>query len=155
MDVKSFFEQAKILRCVLFKQLIVDQGVNKLPRTQWLWIEHISHAHAQFNIWRQEMVLSPTCLDPLTLGWRNLHKKLLTILSQVAPAPVSELQFVRYNCEKSKCLRKCSCRGNNVVSWHMRIPIITTCILSVTILANVVGKVTVVRTLHHQWLVKI
>ena len=39
----------------------------------------------------------------------------MPVLYQVAPPPVSVLQLVRCNCEKSKCSRRCSCRGNNVV----------------------------------------
>ena len=64
--------QAKMLRCFLFKQLKDEQGVDKLPPTQEAWIEHIRRAHVQANIWCQDMVLNPTCLDPLTLGWRNV-----------------------------------------------------------------------------------
>ena len=51
-------------------------------------------------------MLSPTCLDPLTLGWRYLDQKLVPVLSRVAPAPVSVLQLVRCNSEKSKSVRK-------------------------------------------------
>ncbi|XP_014665031.1 PREDICTED: uncharacterized protein LOC106807252 [Priapulus caudatus] len=111
--------QANMLRWFLFKQLKDEQGVDELPPTQGAWIQHIRRAHVQANIWHQDMVLKPTCLDPLTLGWRNLDKKLLTVLSQVAPAPVLVLQLVRCNCEKSKCSRRCSCRGNNVVCTEL------------------------------------
>ena len=114
------FGQAKMLRWFLFKQLTDEQGVDKLPPTQGAWIEHICRAHVQYNIWHQDMVLNPTFLDPLTLGWRNQDKKLLIVLSQVAPAPVSVLQLVRCNCEKSKCSRRCSCRGNSVACTELR-----------------------------------
>ena len=43
----------------------------------------------------------------------------MPVLSHVAPAPVSVLQLVRFNCEKSKCSRRCSCRGNNVVCTEL------------------------------------
>ena len=111
--------QAQTLRWLLFKRLKDDEAVDKLPPTQGAWIEHIRRAHVQANIWHQDMVLNPTCLDPLTLGWRNLDNKLLPVLSQVAVAPVSVLQLVRCNCEKSKCSRTCSCRGNNVVCTEL------------------------------------
>ena len=111
--------QATTLRWFLFKQLKDDQGVDKLPPTRGAWIEHIRRAHVQANIWHQDMVLNPTYLDPLTLGWRNSDNKLLTVLSQVAPAPVSVLQLVRCNCGKSKCSRRCSCRGSNVVCTEL------------------------------------
>jgi hypothetical protein len=111
--------QAKMLRWFLFKQLKDEQGVDKLPPTQGAWIEHIRRAHVQANIWHQDMVLNSTCLNPLILGWRKLDNKLLTVLSQVPPAPVSVLQLVRCNCEKSKCSRRCSCRGNNVVCTEL------------------------------------
>ena len=91
--------EAKMLRWFLFKQLKDEQGVDKLPPTQGAWIEHIRRAHVQDNIWRQDMVLHPACLDPLTLGWRSIDNKLLTVLSQVPPAPDSVMQLVRCNCE--------------------------------------------------------
>ena len=65
------------------------------------------------------MVLKLTCLDPLTLGWRYLDRKLVPVLSHVAPAPVSVLQLVRCNCEKLNCSRRFSCRGNNVVCTEL------------------------------------
>ena len=58
-------------------------------------------------------------LDPLTLGWRYLDQKLVPVVSRVAPAPVSVLQLVRCNSEKSKCSQRCSCRGNNVVCTEL------------------------------------
>ena len=109
--------EAKMLRW--FKQLRDEQGVDKLKPTQGAWIEHIRRAHVQANIWHQDMVLNPTCLDPLTLGWRYLDRKLVPVLSHVAPAPVSLLQLVRCNYEKSKCSRRCSCRGENVVCTEL------------------------------------
>ena len=71
--------------------------------------------HVQTNIWHQAMVLNLTCLDPLTLEWRYLDRKLVPVHSQVAPASVSVLQLLRRNYEKSKCSQRCSCRGNNMV----------------------------------------
>ena len=58
-----------------------EHGLNK----------YIRRAHVHANIWHQDMVLNPTCLDPLTLGWRYLDRKLVPVLSHVAPAPVSVL----------------------------------------------------------------
>ena len=108
-----------MLRWFLFKQLKEEQGVDKLPPTQGAWIEHIRRAHVQANIWCQDMVLNPTYLDPLTLGWRIADKRLLTVLSRDPQAPASVLQLVRCNCEKSKCSRRCSCRVNNVVCTEL------------------------------------
>jgi len=62
------------------------------------------------------------------------------VLSQVKPSLVSVVQLARSNYEKSKCSRRCSCRGNNVVY---------------TELCKCGGKVTAVQTLHHEWLAKI
>ena len=43
---------------------------------------------------------------PSDLGWGYLDQKLVPVLSQVAPAPVSILQLVECNCQKSMCSRK-------------------------------------------------
>ncbi len=43
----------------------------------------------------------------------------MPVVSLVAPAPVSVLQLVRCNCETSKCSRRFSCRGNNVVCTEL------------------------------------
>ena len=53
-------------------------------------------AHAHANIWHHDrsIVLNPTRLDPLTLGWRYLDRNLVLVRYQVAPAPVSVLQLV-------------------------------------------------------------
>ena len=82
------------------------------------------------------MVLNPTCLDPLTVGCRYLDRKLVPVLSHVAPAPVSVLQLVRCNCEKSKCSREGAHAEGTM--WY------------VPNYANVAEKATTVRTLHHQ-----
>ena len=111
--------EARMLRWFLFKQLKDEQGVDKLPPTQEAWIEHIRRAHVQANIWCQDMALHPACLDPLTFGRRSIDNKLLTVLSQIPPAPDSVMQLVRCNCEKSMCSRRCSCRGNNVVCTEL------------------------------------
>ena len=66
--------QAKMLRWFLFKRLKDDEAVDKPPPTQGALNEHIRRAHVQANIWNQDLVLNPTCLDPLTLGWRNLNE---------------------------------------------------------------------------------
>ena len=55
----------------------------------------------------------------LTLWWRYLDRELVPVVSQVAPAPVSALQLVRCNCDKSKCSQRCSCRENNVVCTEL------------------------------------
>ena len=42
--------EAKMRRCFLFKQLRVEQGVDKLPATHGAWIEHMRRAHIQADI---------------------------------------------------------------------------------------------------------
>ena len=97
---------AKMLGWFLFKQLRDEQGVDKLPPID----QPMEHG---LNIYAVPMSrltygtrINPTCLDPLTLGWRYLYQNLVLVLSQVAPAPVSVLQLVRCNCQKSKCSRR-------------------------------------------------
>ena len=78
--LKSFFAlvisvrigETNMRRWFLFKQLRVEQGVDKLPATHGAWIEHMRHDHVQANTWHHDMVLKLTCLDPLTMGWRYL-----------------------------------------------------------------------------------
>ena len=66
-------------RWFLFKQLRVEQGVDKLPATHGAWIEHMRRAHVQANnIWHHDMVLKLTCLDPLTMGVEILIPKAST-----------------------------------------------------------------------------
>ena len=60
--------EAKIRRWFLFKQLRVEQGVDKLPATHGAWIEHMRCAHVQANIWHDDMVLKLSCLDTLIMG---------------------------------------------------------------------------------------
>ena len=117
--------EAMTVRCFLFKQHRGDQGVDKLGA----WIERMRCAHVQ----APDYGIS---LDPLTLGMEIPRpKSIVPVLYRVAPAPVSVLQLLRYNCEKSKCSQRCSCRGNNVVC---------------TELGTCVEKATHVRTIHSQ-----
>ncbi len=111
--------QAKRLRWCLFKQLKDEQGVDKLPPTQGAWVEHIRRAHIQCHMWLQDLVLNPSSLDPLSMGWKIQDNKYLPILSQIPPAPDAVLQLVRCTCEKSQCSKRCSCRSNNVVCTEL------------------------------------
>ena len=111
--------QAKRLRWCLFKQLKDEEGVDKLPPTQGAWVEHIRRAHIQCHMWLQDLVLNPSSLDPLSMGWKIQDNKYLPILSQIPPAPDAVLQLVRCTCEKSQCSKRCSCRSNNVVCTEL------------------------------------
>jgi len=117
--------QANALRWHLFKLLKPDQGVDKLPPTPGAWLRR---AHLQANIWSQDLVLHPTTLDPLTLGWRKDSDRLLSVLSKEPPAPDAVLQLVRCNCGFSSgkvqsssktCSCRCSCRSNSLVCTEL------------------------------------
>ena len=119
----------------LFKQLRDEQGVDKLPPIDQPMENGLNIYAVPMSRLTYGTRINPTCIDPLTLAWRYLDQRLVPVLSQVAPAPVSAvLQLVRCNCQKSKCSRGCSCRGNYVVPEY----------------ANVAEKATTVRTLHLQ-----
>ena len=139
--------QAKTIRWHLFKQLKPDQGVEKLPTTLGVWLEHIL-------VWSQDLVVNPLvpdslwrCYpsrldffiyiflwyffnnplvpDPVTLGWQMQDGKLLLLLTKEAPAPEAVLQLIRCNCgstnveSTNKCSRGCSCKRNNLVCTEM------------------------------------
>ncbi len=83
--MKNFFalisvriEESNMRRQFLFKQLRVEQGVDKLPAIHGAWIEHMRRAHVQANIWHRDMVLKLTCLHPLTMGVEILRPKAST-----------------------------------------------------------------------------
>ena len=52
-------------------------------------------------------------------GWIYQDQKLVAVIYQVAPAPVSVLQLVRCSCEKSKRSQRFSCRGNTMVCTEL------------------------------------
>ena len=121
ISIYSLFLVSPLFLFFLFElfHLIIRDRVSTQPPTQGAWTEHIRRAHVHANIWHQDMVLTPTCVNPLTLGWRYLYQKLVPVLSRVAPAPVSVLQIVRCNCQTSKCTRRCSCRVKNVICTEL------------------------------------
>ena len=86
-------------------------------------------AHVKANIFRQDMVLYPTCLDPLTLAWRYLIDKKLVFLRlhQLGSQCCSSLGVI---------VRNQSVREGAEEMWW------------VPNLANVAEKATAVRTLR-------
>ena len=110
--------QAKTIRWHLFKQLKPDQGVEKLPTTLGVWLEHIL-------VWSQDLVVNPLVPDPVTFGWQMQDGKLLLLLTKEAPAPEAVLQLIRCNCgstnveSTNKCSSGCSCKRNNLVCTEM------------------------------------
>ena len=51
-------------------------------------IQHILRAHYQANIWAQDLVLEPTMLDPIGLGWHEDDvRTYIPTLSGVIPEP--------------------------------------------------------------------
>ena len=113
--------QANNLRWHLFKQLKTDQGVDKLPPTHGAWLEHTRRAHAQANVWLQDLVQDPVIVDPLQLGWQQVDGRLLPVLSKQAPAPEAVLQLIRCNCASpnNTCSNRCSCRNHNLACTEL------------------------------------
>ena len=113
------------LRWQLFKQLKPGHGVEKLPPTPGAWREHIRRAHVHANVWQQDIIAQPKYPDPLTLGWQLVEGRLVSILSQVPPAPQSVLQLLRCNCgssskQQNKCVTKrCTCKSHGVVCTEL------------------------------------
>jgi hypothetical protein len=109
------FTTANALRWHMFRQLKVNQGVEKLPPTEGAMIEHILHAHLQANVWVQDLRRKPNLLDPTTLGWSQEEDgSRLPIVSKVPPAPEAVVELVRCGCGVSKCSGTCSCKSNSL-----------------------------------------
>ena len=70
-----------------FKQLKLDQGVDKLPTTRILWLEHIRRAHVQWSVWSQDLIVNSVVPDPVTLRCQMQYVKLLPLLTKETPAP--------------------------------------------------------------------
>jgi hypothetical protein len=106
---------ANALRWHMFRQLKVNQGVEKLPPTEGAMIEHILRAHLQANVWVQDLRRKPNLLDPTTLGWSQEEDgSRLPIVSKVPPAPEAVVELVRCGCGVSKCSGTCSCKSNSL-----------------------------------------
>ena len=109
------FSSAKALRWHTFKQLKVNQGVEKLPPTQGVIIQHILRAHLQANVWHQDLNANPELLDPTTLGWvLNEDRTYQPVVSTVAPAPEAVVELVKCSCVASRCSGRCSCKSHSL-----------------------------------------
>ena len=119
------------LRWKLFKQQGHDKGVDLLPPTFGAWKEHIHvlGAHCQAAVcllWEQDLILQPTMLDPLKLGWIKEDRGLVPMLSKVSPAPQSVVELVHCNCGTSSptytnncATGRCSCKSKNLVCTEL------------------------------------
>ena len=112
---KETFITAKELRWHVFRGLVYNKGVDKLPPTQGALFEHIRRAHLQCSVWQQALIPTPLQLDPQQLGWSlEASGKFKPILSRLPPAPESVTQLVRCRCVKSMCDARCSCKQNGI-----------------------------------------
>ena len=100
---------------------------------------YMCRAHVQANIWHHDMILKLTCLDPLTMRVEILRPNTSTGSFSLG-CTSSGLSAVRCNYGESKCSRRLSCRGNNLVC---------------TKLCKCGKECATVRTLHNQWLANI
>ena len=111
---EEFLCSANILGWHLFKQLKLDQGVDKLPTTRIVWLEHIRRAHVQWGVSSQDLIINAVVPDPI-----------LPLLTKETPAPGAVIQLLRFNCgstnveSTSKCSRRCSCKRHNLVCTEL------------------------------------
>ena len=84
---EEFLCSANTVGWHLFKQLKLDQGVDKLPTTRIVWLEHIRRAHVQWGVWSQDLIINAVVPDPVTLRFQMQHVKLLPLLTKGTPAP--------------------------------------------------------------------
>ena len=117
--------KAKTVGWHLFKQLKPHQGVDKLPTTRIVWLEHIRRAHVQWSVWSQDLIVNSVVPDPVTLRCQMQYVKLRPLLTQETPAPGAVLQLIRCNCwstnveTTSKCSRRCSCKRYHLVCTEL------------------------------------
>ena len=117
--------QAKTVGWHLFKQLKPDQGVDKLPTTRIVWLEHIRRAHVQWSVWSQDLIVNSVAPDSATLRYQMQYVKLWSLLTKETPAPGAVLQLIRSNCGStnvettSKCSRRCSCKRYHLVCTEL------------------------------------
>ena len=108
--------QAKNVGWHLFKQLKPDQGVDKLPTTRIVWLEHIRRAHVQLSVLSRDLIVTSVVPDFVTLRCQMQYVKIRPLLTKETPAPGAVLQLIRCNCwstnieTTSKCSRRCSCK---------------------------------------------
>ena len=100
------------------KQLKLDQGVDKLPSTRIVWLEHIRRAHVQCSVWSQDLTINSVVPDSVTLRCQVQCVKLLPLLTKETPAPRALLPLIRCNCrstnfESTGKTRRCSCKRHN------------------------------------------
>ena len=108
----------------LHKQLKLDQGVNKLPTTRIVWLEHIRPAHVQWSVWSQDLIVNSVVPDPVTLRCQVQYVKLLPLLTKETPAPGAVLQLIRCKrgstkVESTSKTRRCSCKRHNLVCTEL------------------------------------
>ena len=118
--------QAKTEGWNLFKQTeIPHQGVDKLPTTRIVWLEHIRRAHVQWSVWSQDLIVNSVVPDSVTLRCQMQHVKLRPLVTKETLAPGAVLQLIRCNCGStnvkttSKCSRRCSCKRHNLVCTEL------------------------------------
>ena len=117
--------QAKTLGWHLFKHLKPDQGVDKLPTTRIVWLEHIRRIHVQWSVWSQDPIVNSVVPDSVTLRCQMQYVKLWSLLTKETPAPGVVLQLIRSNCGStnvettSKCSRRCSCKRYHLVCTEL------------------------------------
>ena len=122
---EEFLCSANTVGWHLFKQLKLDQGVDKFPSTRIVWLEHIIRAHVQWGVWSQDLIINADVPDPITLRCQMQYVKLLPLLTKETPAPGAVLQLIRCNCgstnveSTSKCSRRCSCKRHNLVCTEL------------------------------------
>ena len=102
-----------------FKQLKLDQGVDKLPTTRIVWLEHIRRAHVQWSVWSHDLIVNSVVPDPVQLRYLVQYIKLLSLLTKETLAPGAVLQLIRCNCgstivESTSTTRRCSCKRHDL-----------------------------------------
>ena len=126
-DSLNFLRYVKFLEIVSSSRAIEPQ---KLPPTERAAHFHSLRVHLQVILWKK-LAHEDLCLDPQQWGWKLDGTTLSPVMTDIAAAPETLLQFVRCKCKLSsrnpcgtnicscqknglKCVTACGdCRGEN------------------------------------------
>ena len=89
-----------------------------LPRTRGSLIPHILRAHYIAMVWMKSVESHPGLPPPSEYGCTKDEGHFVPIRCMNSPAPEAPINLVKCGCKKG-CVKKCSCRNNNIPCTEM------------------------------------
>lgn len=79
----------------------------RLPPTEAATAQHSLRAYYQIQTWMQKS----EGMSPLNYGWKESSNRLVPILSNLPPAPLSLLSAIRCGCKSTCNTQRCTCKN--------------------------------------------